>query len=359
MVEYKKEVDMTNLFFRARSYYQYSYIWKIHNEIGGKFILTHPRYYDNLLDKVGKENVYLHSKRKDLPDQVSGLILEMTLNRRYYLKRTKQFKNVLIYHGMGLDKSFKGRNFPISRYDYYFVSGEKDYLKYKYYSYGLRNFNKRVVKIGHLRSDDIINKNYDIPNTLKQIGIKDRTRKNILYAPTWEKGHGSLLETYKKFCTQITSEYNLLIRTHPYDVKNYKIIRKFIKNNNIHNVYLIDPDEISLVNNLAIADLLIGENSSLMYDWLFFDKPLILVKTSKKDLEKAKWATQEKFSVFACGFKYNPEDDNINKLIIDSINNHPFADQIENVRNSTFYFNDGHANKRAINWINAQLKMMT
>ena len=95
-----------------------------------------------------------------------------------------------------------------------------------------------------------------------------------------------------------------------------------------------------------------------MYDWLFFSKPVIIVKTSKKDLEKAKWATQEKFSVFSCGFNYNPDDDNINKLIIESIDNHPFTDQIENVRNSTFYFNDGHANERAINWIKAQLKMM-
>lgn len=350
---------MTNLYYRARSYYQYSYIWQMYNELGGKFIISNPKYFDRLHDKVGKENVYLHSRRKNLPDEVNGLIMEMTLNKRYFLRRTNKFKNVLIYHGMGLDKSFKGRNFPVSRYDYYFVSGEKDYLKYKHYSYGLKNFDNRVIKIGHLRSDDIINRKYDKSATIKKLGIRDQSRKNILYAPTWKQGHGTLLETYEKFCSHISNEHNLLIRTHPYDIENYHVIRQFIKKHKIENVYLIDPDEISLVNNLAIADLLIGENSSVMYDWLFFEKPVILVKTSKRDLEKAKWATQDKFSVFSCGFTYKPGDDNINCLIADSINKQPFKEQIEHVRDSTFYFNDGNANERAINWVKAQLEKMS
>jgi len=350
---------MTDLYYRARSYYQYSYIWHMFNELGGKFILTNPKYVDSINKKVGKENVYLHPKRKDLPENVSGLIMEMTLNKRYYLKRTDKFKNVLIYHGMGLDKSFKGRNFPVSRYDYYFVSGEKDYLKYKNYSYGFKNFDKRVVKIGHLRSDDIVNKKYNKAETIRKIGIKDQSRKNILFTPTWERGHGSLLATYEKFCEHIPKEHNLLIRTHPYDVGNYEVIRKFLKKNKIENVYLIYPDQINLVNNLAIADLLIGENSSVMYDWLFFDKPVILVKTSKHDLEKAKWATQDRFSVFSCGYTYEPGSDNINKLIADSIIKQPFKEQVAHVRNSTFYFNDGKANERAINWVKNQLEKMS
>ena len=173
---------------------------------------------------------------------------------------------------MGLDKNFKGRHFPVNRYDHYFVSGEKDYLKYKHYSYGLFNFNKRVIKIGHLRSDFIINNKSDSIELSKKLGIKDTSRKNILFAPTWSRGHGTLLQNYEMFCSKITKEHNLLIRTHPYDVKNYPLVQKFIDTNKINNVYLIDPNEVDLIDNLSIADLLIGENSSLMYDWIFFDK---------------------------------------------------------------------------------------
>ena len=330
----------------------------MYKNIGGKFILGTHRKFDLLQKNVGKENCFFHPKRKDLPEEVSGLILEMTLNRKYYLKRTGKFKNVLIYHGMGMDKSFKGRNFPIGRYDFYFVSGEKDFLRYKKYSYGFRSLDKRVIKIGHLRSDFIINKIFDKQKTIEKIGIKDKSRKNILFAPTWSRGHGSLLLNYEKFCSQITKEHNLLIRTHPYDIKNYPTVREYIKKNNLENVYLIDPDEIELINNLSVADLLIGENSSLMYDWLFFDKPLILVKTSTKDLEKSKWATQDKFSVFTCGYTYTPGDDNINELIANSINNNPFKEQIKFVKKSTFYFNDGKANERAIEWVKNQLQKM-
>jgi len=350
--------SLTNLYFRARSYYQYSYIWEIYKQLGGKFILTNPEQLQRLQSHVGEHNCYSHPKRQDLPEGVSGLIMEMTLNKHYYLKRSDNFTNVLIYHGMGLDKNFKGRRFPIKRYDHYFVSGEKDYLKYKHYSYGLTNFNKRVVKIGHLRSDLIINNKSDSKVLTKKLEIKDTSRKNILFAPTWSRGHGTLLQNYEIFCSQITKEHNLLIRTHPYDVKNYPLVQEFIDMNKIKNVYLIDPNEVDLIDNLSMADLLIGENSSLMYDWIFFNKPVIIVKTSTKDLEKARWATQKKFRVSSCGYEYTPRNININKLIEDSLVNHPFDEQIKHVRDSTFYFNDGKAVERAVEWIKHKLDSM-
>lgn len=349
---------MTKLYYRARSYYQYSYIWKIHEALGGEFIIITPDHFSKLQEDVGPDHCYCHPDRKDLPEGVSGLILEMTLNKRYYLKRNKKFKNVLVYHGMGMDKNWKGRRFPVSRYDYYFASGEKDYLRYKNYSYGLKNLDRRVVKIGHLRSDLIINKQYSIESTLDQIGVQDRSRKNIVFAPTWSRGHGSLLSAFEKLCLHIPEEHNLIIRPHPYDLKNCHAIKAYVEKHRIKHIYMVDPNEIGLIDNLAIADLLIGENSSLMYDWIFFDRPVILVKTAKKDLEKSSWATQKKFQVYTCGYSYTPGDDNINQLIDQSLSGHPFREQIQYVRDSTFYYNDGKANERAMAWIKNQLQQM-
>ncbi len=350
---------MTDLYYRAKSYYQYSYIWEIYKHLGGKFIQLNSERFDLLQTKVGKENCYLFPKSRVLPQKVGGLIIEMALNSKYFLERGKHFKNVLIYHGMGMDKTLKGRKFPVSRYDFYFISGDKDYQRFKHYSYGLRSFNKRIVKIGHLRSDFIINNKYKKDKTIQKLGIKDKSRKNILYAPTWSRGHGSLLKTYKKFCSLISKEHNLLIRTHPYDLKNYTIIEDFIKKNKINNVYLIDPDEIDIIENLTVADLLIGENSSVMYDWLFFNKPLILIKTSDEGLEKGKWIRKKKFQVYSCGYTYIPGENNINELISESLKKHPFAEQIQVVKENTFYFNDGKANERAIEWVKDRLQKMS
>jgi len=349
---------MSKLYYRARSYYQYSYIWKMHKVLGGGFIITRPDHLSKLQQRVGAGNCYYHPKGQDLPEGVSGLVLEMTLNSRFYLNRTDKFKNVLIYHGMGMDKNWKGRRFPVSRYDYYFASGEKDYLRYKNYSYGFKNLDKRIVKIGHLRSDLILNKEYNVESALKHIGIQDQRRKNIVYAPTWNRGHGSLLSAFEKLCLHIPKEHNLIIRAHPYDLKNYPAIKEYIDNHRIEHVYLVDPNEIELIDNLAVADLLIGENSSLMYDWIFFNKPVILVKTANKDLEKSRWATRKKFQVYSCGYSYTLGDDNINQLIDQSLSGHPFREQIQYVRDSTFYYNDGKANERAIAWVKDQLQQI-
>ncbi|MCK5148810.1 CDP-glycerol glycerophosphotransferase family protein [bacterium] len=349
---------MTGLYYRARSYYQYSYIWKMHEALGGQFIIGKKSHLQVLQQRVGKANCHYKPSSQQLPDGVSGLILEMTLNKRNYLKRTDQFKNVLIYHGMGMDKNWKHRHFPVSRYDFYFASGEKDYLRYKHYSYGFKNIDKRIVKIGHIRSDLIINKKYDIEATLDQLGIKDRSRKNIVYAPTWSRGQGSLLKCFERFCLDIPQEHNLIIRAHPYDMEKYVNVRALIDKHRLQNIYLVDPNEIELIDNLAVADLLIGENSSLMYDWIFFDKPVILVKTGNKDLEKSRWATQKKFQVYSCGYTYNPGESNINQLIDKSLYGHPFSDQIKYVRDRTFYFNDGKANERAMDWVKDQLEKM-
>jgi len=136
------------------------------------------------------------------------------------------------------------------------------------------------------------------------------------------------------------------------------VVREFIKKHKIENVYLVDPTKVDPIDNLAIADLLIGENSSLMYDWIFFNKPVILVKTPVEGLESAKWALQEKFRVYTCGHTYTPGDDNINQLISDSLDKHPFEEQMAFVKDSTFYFNDGKANHRAVEWIKDQLSRM-
>ncbi|MCK5329842.1 MAG: CDP-glycerol glycerophosphotransferase family protein [Candidatus Marinimicrobia bacterium] len=346
---------MATLYYRARSYYQYSYIWELYRNLGGQFIQGTSPNFELLQQKVGIQNSHLLKKTRKLSHQYRGVILEMTLPRRNYLKKSKNYRYVLVYHAMGSDESFRGRHFPVTRYDYYFVSGQKDRLKYKHNSYGFGNFEKRVVPVGHLRSDLIINGVYQRKQVLDKLNIQNRNRQNILFTPTWKKGHGTLLDTYEKFCTLIPREHNLLIRTHPYDLKNYAIVADYIQNNHIENVYLINSNEIDIIENMAAADLLIGGNSSVMYDWVFYNKPLIFVQNIGTILETATWATQAKFNIFNCGYTYNPDDDNIMELINHSLDQHPFAEQLEFLKDNTFYYNDGHANERAADWIKDQL----
>ena len=66
---------MTQLYYRARSFYQYSYIWKIFDALGGGFILSKPDHFETLRERVAPAPCHCHTGRKDLPEGVSGLIL--------------------------------------------------------------------------------------------------------------------------------------------------------------------------------------------------------------------------------------------------------------------------------------------
>lgn len=70
---------------------------------------------------------------------------------------------------------------------------------------------ERLIKIGNLRFDDYVNGKFDREVEADRLGIVDRTRKNVLYAPTWSWGDGTLLKYVYRFAQEITERYNLII----------------------------------------------------------------------------------------------------------------------------------------------------
>ncbi|MCK4694509.1 MAG: hypothetical protein KAT74_02040, partial [Candidatus Cloacimonetes bacterium] len=71
------------------------------------------------------------------------------------------------------------------------------------------------------------------------------------------------------------------------------------------------------------------------------------------------WIRKKRFQVYSCGYTYIPGENNINELISESLKKHPFAEQIQVVKENTFYFNDGKANERAVEWIKDRLQKMS
>ena len=96
--------------------------------------------------------------------------------------------SIFIGHGAG-DKKYGGSAEILKSYDYHFISGPKHLHKMK--DMGVEIPSEKLVDIGYPKFDDYVNNQIDRNGYMNYLGIKDRSRKNILYAPTWRWGNGT------------------------------------------------------------------------------------------------------------------------------------------------------------------------
>lgn len=138
-------------------------------------------------------------------------------------------------------------------------------------------WNGKVLENGLPRIDNLFKKQPQlIISKLKLDGVViDSSKPNLVYMPTWsgkDPQHVSteMAKEFEKFVAKLTdnlsTEYNILIKVHPYQ---YDLIKDnaLLKNNLIPDKY--DPNDI-----LEITDLLITDFSSVFFDYLVTGKPI-------------------------------------------------------------------------------------
>lgn len=144
--------------------------------------------------------------------------------------------------------------------------------KYTYKLDGL--FRGTIIEEGYPRLDSLVR--YDKDTLLRQLercGVRiKRDKKIIVYAPTWreiDKDPAEVLKRYRSIKETIEleiPEYQVLIKAHQYV---YKLIKESSK------VDYIIPSTIDANEVLPIADILIGDYSSIYFDYLYFQRPIL------------------------------------------------------------------------------------
>lgn len=117
----------------------------------------------------------------------------------------------------------------------------------------------------------------------------DKTKKTILYAPTWDSAESpsSFFQECSALIDQITPPFNLLIKVHPYFYN-----RDLVKTTVIYEKYKDHPQVLFLENFppiyplLSLSDAYLGDFSSIGYDFLRFDRPMYFFNPSNTDLKK-------------------------------------------------------------------------
>ncbi|MFD0797002.1 CDP-glycerol glycerophosphotransferase family protein [Maribacter chungangensis] len=187
----------------------------------------------------------------------------------YYLRGVK----VQIFHGLAGEK--KG-HFRIRHYfDLYLTQGP--YFTNRFNELKAKYKNFEVVQTGWPKLDGYgLQKNkYDAQK--KSLLNQYRTKKIILYAPTFSPSLTSapdLLKEIKELA--IATGYIIMIKFH--DLMAAELITPYKElSKNHENILFIE--EKNIVKFLILADLLISDTSSVIYEFLLLNKPAISYKT--------------------------------------------------------------------------------
>lgn len=287
-------------------------------------------------------HVIIKDLRKNL--DFKGIII--SCSNTVIKNNKKESISIFIGHGAG-DKKYGGSAHNLETYDYHFISGEKHLHKIK--DVGINIPDEKFIKIGYPKFDEYLNNQIDKDKYLKYLGIRDKKRKNILYAPTWEWGNGTLQRFGKKFCQEISKQYNLIIRPHFQDRKHIIKLKAWARFNSLKHVYFSNPAKIiknNTMNDFAISDLLISDTSSINYEYLITRKPIIIVDNNYDQLHQM----PTDMNILDIVKIYNGSNDDICSMIDIELGNNTY-DQYNEMLHNCFYFNDGNSSDRAANFI--------
>ncbi|MFF2287831.1 CDP-glycerol glycerophosphotransferase family protein [Peribacillus butanolivorans] len=145
-------------------------------------------------------------------------------------------------------------------------------------SYKLNGLYKgEILEEGYPRIDLTLNTNpEEYKGYLRTLGLSLQDgKKNILYAPTWKgtnlaKVDNDILQIIADMNylgSQVGEQYNILIKVHPY------LYKEAAKHTDIKDILV--PDYVDTNELLATVDLLITDYSSIFFDYLVTNKPIL------------------------------------------------------------------------------------
>ena len=344
-----------NIYYFANQVYQFSNCMPLYREIDGIFLIKKlkryiqfQKYFKNGNITPGHKNLMntpptIKRSAKEAFD-LNGFIF--SLSNVVIQNNPEISKTIFIGHGTG-DKKYGSNAHNLETYDYHFISGPKHLQKIKDVGLGIEQ--KKLIPVGNLRFDEYVNNKIDREKVLDRLGVKDKTRKNILYAPTWKWGNGTLRIYARQFAEEITKEHNLIIRPHHHDREYLKTLKFWSAVKRIKHVYFSNPANVikcDTMNDFAISDLLISDTSSILYEYLITGNPIIVIKNQFDDFHKM----PDDLNIMKHVSLYDGSQ-NILKMINKMLDKDHLKDIYKKLLDSCFYYNDGRSVERAVEFL--------
>lgn len=192
------------------------------------------------------------------------------MKKRSKTRYPSSVRLIQINHGLGLAKSHYFTE-AVARppFDLYLVSGEA--AKERLERMGLK---RPIAAVGFAKLDPLFDGSLKKDDICQRLGI-DPTKPVILYAPT----HGDLssFDKVAPYLPELAQSYNLLVKLHQHTYRE-----RFSRSQSaiLKNIYLIE--DCDCTEYLFIADLLISDVSSIVFEYALLDRPMLLIQPPKE-----------------------------------------------------------------------------
>lgn len=202
-------------------------------------------------------------------------------NDNPYWKKTAA-RSALIYHGIGVKRVYYSRR--LMNVDLRFVEGP-----YRARELARLFPGARLEAIGFPKLDPLLNgtaPRFD----LAAFGL-DPSRPTLLYAPTF---FPSSIDCLPGDWPARLADCNILIKPHQFSLTKpaYREQQQLFREWQAYpNVFLADASHFSLIPFMAVADLLVSEASSALFEFAALDRPIVWC-----DFMKLRWSYRGPFS---------------------------------------------------------------
>ncbi|MBT3217046.1 MAG: hypothetical protein HOD97_08405 [Candidatus Marinimicrobia bacterium] len=175
---------------------------------------------------------------------------------------------VLVYHGIGLKNT------------YYWDTDERIDLRSVESENRFRDLEnageKNQILTGFTKLDGLTNQSYSDMSKQWEKSSLERNRKTVLYAPSF---YPSSQEKFLPFISDLAKQVNVVIKLHDFSWRQKKYQYQgqaalaLAKNHN--NIFVVPPEEYNILPWLEFSDLLISDISSVLFEFLVLDRPIV------------------------------------------------------------------------------------
>ncbi len=239
----------------------FEYLWFIKEPLKEKFPFKNEPFTSEIKDLIAFESDTIFVPGNEVP---------------YYLRGLK----VQVFHGLAGEK--KG-HFRIRHYfDLYLTQGPYFTNKFLELKDKFKNF--EVIETGWSKLDIYGKEIHKYDVVKKELLLKYQAKKIVLYAPTFSPSLTSasfLIEEFKQLAKN--KDFLILVKFH--DLMAIELINAY-KNLANETATIIFEEERNIIKFLLMADIMISDTSSVVYEFLLLDKPVV---TFKNDTAKIEW----------------------------------------------------------------------
>ena len=189
----------------------------------------------------------------------------------YWLRGVK----VQVFHGLAGEKKghFRVRDY----FDLYLTQGS--YFTDRFIELSKKHKNFEVIETGWCKLDKLYSISEQTVTKKEELLKAYNAKQIVLYAPTFSPSLSSVL-LVKETVEKLSMQKDILVIVKFHDKMRYSWIEMYQK---MKNILIIEADDIS--ESLQMADLMISDSSSVVYEFTLLDKPVITFKSTSENID--------------------------------------------------------------------------